>query len=84
MCVFLNGLFRSVSYERLDNTNSAKECAVLVKKEKPSAIGATWYTMDNAMHNCIANFGSSDGIVVSKNYKSCLFAGKCIVSELNV
>ena len=55
MCVFSNGRTKAVSRENLGKTNSAKECAELVKKQKPSAVGATWYTAKGK--DCFAELG---------------------------
>ena len=82
VCVFSNGFVRSLSQEKLNDTNSANECAVLVKREKPSAIGATWYS--NGNNGCFAEFGMPAEIAVSTRHKACLFAGKNIASEVNV
>jgi hypothetical protein len=81
-CVFSNGYLTSVFQEWLGETNSANECAVLVKSEKPSAIGATWSSIDN--YDCYAEFGKPAEIVVHKYYKACLFSGKYIALEVNV
>ena len=74
VCVFSNGHVSSSDIaKRLNDTNSANECAVLVKSERPLAIGATWVSKGPF---CYAKFGKPATIVVNKGYTSCLFPGK--------
>ena len=81
MCDFSNGYVHSVSFEELANTNSANEWAILVKAERSTAIGVTWY--NDGTNKCYAQFGNpaTSTILEDDEYLGCLFSGKYIVSE---
>ena len=56
--------------EYIGKTNSALECADLVRSTKPIANGATW-----GEQNCYAEFGASYNNGDNK-WRTCLFEGK--------
>ena len=56
----------------LSDTSTETECAELVKRTKPSAIGATWYK--DGSNQCVANLGTHD-IVETQFHRHCLFPG---------
>ena len=77
-CEFFDGYVQSPTQEDLDDANTEQECARLVKKTKPSAIGATWYKSGSRKYTCTADFGYGAKIVYSPSYphhRGCLFSG---------
>ena len=79
-CTFSNGYYVESSREKLVSvqTNTAKECAIKVKKEKISAIGATWAS--DGTRNCYAHFGAGALAKTSHPREACLFRGRSITS----
>ena len=72
-CSFSDGDVKGGSEDGLGYTNSEDECAILVKKKKPTATGATWQTSGMWKRYCYAEFG--DRIGSKSGYRACLFKG---------
>ena len=63
----------------MGNTSNPNECAVLVKAQRPNAIGMSW---DVDWESCYAEYGNSSAYIYNTyGYMSCLWPGKYIVSE---
>ena len=73
-CALSNGEVKTLQGgEYVDDTNSAKECAILVEAERSDAIGMNWYS--DGSNQCYAVLGLpfSANIEEKDGYIGCLF-----------
>ena len=63
--------------EYIADSNSADECGVKVKTQRPNAIGATLWSTDGTKR-CYAHFGRAISPVSAPDRVSCLYPGNYI------
>ena len=76
-CKWVDGDGTGGSEKKIGETDSREECEALVRKEHPTANGATYCGTSESCKTCYAEFGatSSSG---GTNWQTCMFDGMCM------
>ena len=83
-CHFTFGWSHGASEALLGETSTSRECSILVKEHKPSAIGAIWQSMNTRIGghgNCYATFNIPTSVDKNPKYQSCIFEGRLNINS---
>ena len=78
LCTFGDGKGTGGTHTFIGNTNSREQCAALVRKEHPTANGASYCGTTSNCKECYADFGATSR-TGGTNYQTCTFPGTSIL-----